>query len=136
MSLLDDVYSRDSWERFYSYKTSLSCPKRFAAELRSYIDNEEYMKVTPDDDFALPKKSVISKMSTQKKRTVYTYPYVNNVWLKLLTHLLLRKYDHLFCDNLYSFRPGITAKDAVERLVRIPDIGSLYSYKVDRKSVV
>ena len=131
MSLLDDVYSRDSWERFYSYKTSLSCPKRFASELRSYIDNDEYMKVTPDDDFALPKKSVISKMSTQKKRTVYTYPYVNNVWLKLLTHLLLRKYDYLFCDNLYSFRPGITAKDAVERLVRIPDIGTLYSYKVD-----
>ena len=131
MSLLDDVYSRDSWEKFYSYKTSLSCPKKFAGSLRSYIDNEEYLKVPCDGSFALPKKSVISKMSTQKKRTVYTYPYVNNVWLKLLTHLLLRRYDHLFCDCLYSFRPGVTAKDAVKRLVRTPGISSMYSYKVD-----
>ena len=33
--------------------------------------------------------------------------------------------------NLYSFRAGVQAKDAVEKLVRQPGIGQLYSYKVD-----
>ena len=81
--------------------------------------------------FPLPSKAVISKQSSQKKRTVYTYPAPENTVLKLLTWLLLRKYDGLFSDNLYSFRPGITAKDAVRRLRRTKDIGRMYSYKAD-----
>ena len=81
--------------------------------------------------FPLPSKAVISKQSSQKKRTVYTYPAPENTVLKLLTWLLLRKYDGLFSGNLYSFRPGITAKDAVRRLRRTKDINRMYSYKAD-----
>ena len=81
--------------------------------------------------FPLPKKTVISKMSSSKKRTVYTYPLRENTVLKLLTYLLLRKYDGLFSDGLYSFRPGKTAKDAVRKLMRIKGIRQMYSYKVD-----
>ena len=68
-------------------------------------------------------------MSSQKKRIVYTYPKDENTVLKLLTYLLLRKYDGLFSPNLYSFRPGRTAKDAFRRVC----LGAkgAYSYKVD-----
>ena len=135
MSLLEQLSDEACWERFYNYKTSLSCPKTFAKELRRFIDArgwepvcEEILQKTP---FPLPSKAVISKQSSQKKRTVYTYPAPENTVLKLLTWLLLRKYDGLFSDNLYSFRPGITAKDAVRRLRRTKDIGRMYSYKAD-----
>ena len=51
--------------------------------------------------------------------------------LKLLTYLLLRKYDGLFSGGLYSFRPNRTAKDAIRRLTSAPHIDEMYSYKAD-----
>ena len=135
MPLLDLLSDRDCWERFYEYKSSLKCPKAFSAELRTFIDREAYRpvceRIARGEPFPLPKKSVISKMSSGKKRTVYTYPRDENMVLKLLTYLLLRKYDGLFSDNLYSFRPGRTAKDAVRRLMAMPGAGKMYAYKVD-----
>jgi retron-type reverse transcriptase len=51
--------------------------------------------------------------------------------LKLLTHLLQGQYDHLFADNLYSFRQGTGVRDAIRRLTGTPDIRRMWSYKVD-----
>ena len=147
MSLLEQLSDEACWERFYAYKTSLACPKTFAKELRRFIDARGWEPVCGEirdclnapvfektlqrTTFPLPSKAVISKQSSQKKRTVYTYPAPENTVLKLLTWLLLRKYDGLFSGSLYSFRPGITAKDAVRRLRRTKDINRMYSYKAD-----
>ena len=70
-------------------------------------------------------------MSSRKKRTVFKYPYDFNMLLKLLTYLTLRKYDYIYCGNLYSFRPGVCAKDAIMTICRTKDIRSMYSYKID-----
>ena len=51
--------------------------------------------------------------------------------LKLLTYLTLRKYDYLYAPCLYSFRPGVCAKDAIMTICRSKDIRSMYSYKID-----
>ena len=135
MSLLDQLSRRECWEKFYEYKTSLAFPKAFAAELRDFIDGEGYLPVcrsiAAGEPFPLPRKSVISKMTSGKKRVVYTYPKAENTVLKLLTWLLLRRCDGLFEDNLYSFRPGRAAKDAVLRLRRLPGMDGLYAYKAD-----
>lgn len=135
MSMLDMLSSSKCWNDFYEYKISLACPKPFEKELKSFIDERRYILVCDtisfDRDFALPKKSAISKMSSQKKRTVYTYPKYENMVLKLLTYLLIRKYNYIFSNNLYSFRMGFTAKDAVKRLTRLPKSTTAYSYKVD-----
>ena len=135
MSLIDKLNEADTWEKFYRYKMSLGCHKRNAKRLRTFIDECRYERVYESivsaERFPLPNKAVISKMSTQKKRTVYTYPEDENMVLKLLTYLLLRKYDSLFCDNLYSFRPGKTVKDAVRDILRTDGIANMYSYKVD-----
>lgn len=136
MSLLDRLSQKDSWESFCSYKLSLAVPKRFTEELRAFIDAELYIpvceRIASGGEFPLPKRSVISKLGSQKKRVVYTYPEPEGTVLKLLTHLILRKYDGLFSGTgLYSFRPGRTAKDAVRSLLRVDDIGQKYSYKVD-----
>ncbi len=135
MSLLDQLSRRECWEKFYEYKTSLAFPKAFAAELRDFIDGEGYLPVcrsiAAGEPFPLPRKSVISKMTSGKKRVVYTYPKAENTVLKLLTWLLLRSCDSLFEDNLYSFRPGRTAKDAVRALRAVPGLGDMWAYKAD-----
>lgn len=135
MSLIDKLFEKSSWEKFYGYKSGLKCSKRFKIELRDFIDSEAYLtykdSVTELKDLPLPSKSVISKMSSRKKRTVYKYPYEFNMLLKLLTYLTLRKYDHIYTPNLYSFRPGVTAKDAIMTICRTRDLHSLYSYKID-----
>ena len=135
MSLLDQLSRRECWEKFYEYKTSLAFPKAFAAELRDFIDGEGYLPVCRSieagEPFPLPRESVISKMTSGKKRVVYTYPKAENTVLKLLTWLLLRRCDGLFEDNLYSFRPGRTAKDAVRALRAVPGLGDMWAYKAD-----
>ncbi len=134
-SLLEQLSRPDVWESFYEYKTGLVCPKDLAEELRAFIDSRAYLpvceRIASGEDFPLPKKAVIRKMSSRKKRTVYIYPEPENTVLKLLTWLLLRKYDGIFPSNLYSFRPRVTAKDAVRRLMRIPGIRQMHAYKVD-----
>lgn len=136
MSLIDKLFEKESWERFYEYKSGLRCSRRFIKELRNFIDSEDYLTykdaILSCSDLPLPSKSVISKMSSQKKRTVYKYPYEFNMILKLLTYLVLRKYDHIYCSNLYSFRPGICAKDAITAICHSrQNLLTLYSYKID-----
>jgi retron-type reverse transcriptase len=135
MSLTDKLFDNSAWERFYSYKSALHCSKKFTRELREFIDSEGYLKYSSEirscSDLPLPSKSIISKMSSRKKRTVYKYPYEFNMVLKLLTYLVLRKYDYLYKPCLYSFRPGICAKDAIASITRTRNLHSLYSYKVD-----
>ena len=135
MSLMDLLSRPECWERFYEYKISLACPKDFAARLRTFIDRKAYIpvceRIRSGAPFPLPRKAVISKMSSSKKRTVYIYPEPENTVLKLLTWLLLRRYDALFSDGLFSFRPGRSAKDAIRRFQRVPGIRGLYSYKAD-----
>ena len=134
-SLLDKLYRKQCWEDFLEYRSSLARSKSDLEELRSFIDSESYIPVLNSikrgDPFPLPRKAVISKMSTGKKRTVYIYPEPENTVLKLLTHLILRKYDRIFNDSLYSFRPGVTAKDAVRKLSGTRNIRNMYSYKAD-----
>ena len=135
MSLIDLLDDKNVWEQYYKYKCSLLKASNFTEELRDYIDDEKYKTVVDairkKETFPLPKKAVISKMSTQKKRTVYSYPNNENIVFKLMTNLILRRYDKIFSRGLYSFRPNKNATSAVKYLKSHPDIDNLYSYKVD-----
>ena len=135
MSLVSKLSCEESWEEFLQYKMSLAVRAKSHQELARLIEERRCIpavrRISSGEPFPLPRRAVISKMSSQKKRIVYIYPEPENTVLKLLTYLLLRKYDGLFSDGLFSFRPGVTAKDAVRRLRGTPGIGSMWSYKVD-----
>ncbi len=135
MTILESLCMPELWERFYLYKTGLVCPKQEAARLRAYIDGRAYAPVcaaiSRGDPFPLPRRAVISKLHSEKKRIVYIYPEPENTVLKLLTWLLLRRYDELFAPGLFSFRPGRTAKDAIRWLRSVPGLAGMYAYKVD-----
>ena len=135
MSLLDLLSDESSWKTFYEYKSSLCRPKQETEELRVFISEKKYLPVCEGirsgGRFSLPKRSVISKLGTAKKRVVYTYPKAENTVLKLLTFLMIRKYNGIFSGGLYSFRPHKTAKDAIRSFLKLPGIENMYSYKVD-----
>ena len=135
MSMLYLLSQEKSWKKFYQYKASLVGSKTFLRELESFIENREYLPVCQaierGEPFPLPERRVINKTGVKKKRVVYCYPKRETTVLKLLTHLMLRKYDGLFSEGLFSFRPGCTAKDAVRNFVRSPEIKTMYYYKAD-----
>jgi len=134
-SLLDMLSSAECWEDYYRYKTSLACPKQFTEELRTFIDSKAYLpicqSITEGKPFPLPRREAISKLDTSKKRIIYIYPRKENIVLKLLTYLLLRKYDSVFSDGLWSFRPGRSAQKALASLSGIGGIDDMYCYKAD-----
>ena len=135
MSLLDALSQAETWEAFYQYKIGLARPKEETTALRDYIDRRAYLPVGEaigrGKAFPLPRRAVISKLHSEKKRIVYIYPEPENTLLKLLTWLLLRRYDELFSSGLYSFRPGRTAKDAIRALLAAPGLREMYAYKAD-----
>ena len=135
MSLLNQLEQPSVWELFYQYKMSKVNHRFYEKQLRAFIDKQRYLPVCQaireGKRFALPRRAVISKMSTGKKRIVYIYPEPENTVLKLLTWLLLRRYDGLFSPSLFSFRPHLTAKDAVRRFLHMSGISTLYAYKAD-----
>ncbi len=135
MTLLERISRPECWEQYYNYKMSLAFPARDAEELRAFIDRRKYLvveeRIRAGGEFPLAVKRILHKQGTAKKRTVYSYPKNENTVLKFLTYFLIRKYDGLFSDNLYSFRAGRSAKDAVKRFRSMPGIRDMYSYKTD-----
>ena len=135
MTLLDALFLPEVWEAFYEYKTGLICPRDEAARLRDFIDRGAFLpvcqRIAAGEPFPLPRRSVISKLHSGKKRVVYTYPEPENTVLKLLTWLLLRRYDGLFSPGLWSFRPGRTAKDAIRGLLAVPGLRQMWAWKAD-----
>ena len=135
MGLLDELRSEESWQAFYQYKISHHCTRAFAEELTAFIDGKGYLPVLESiaagKEFPLPRKTILNKLRSGKKRVVYTYPAAENMVLKLLTFLMIRRYDCLFDDNLYSFRPNHGAKEALRYLSESPEIGEMFAYKVD-----
>ena len=134
--MLSLLSRREIWQEFLEYKLAGGHLNREDQRaLSEFIERQSYLpaveKMLRGEGFAPPKKTAISKMSSGKKRIVYTYAEDENWVLKLLTYLLQRKYDYLFAGNLYSFRPRKGVRDAVKTLTRRRDIRNLWSYKVD-----
>lgn len=135
MSLLDKLDSKENWLEFYRFRLERQhLSKREAAKLLAFIENADYTaavkRIRDGRGFSYPRKCLISKHSSPKKRAVYIYPEDEAYVLKLLTYLM-RGYDPCFGDNLYSFRASKSVRDAVQKLTGLNRTAGLYSYKVD-----
>ena len=136
MSLLDILSDEGAWIDFYEQKVD---PTYFrisdAQELFQYVREKRYLPVVDrifsGEGLSVPQKKRIAKSDTSKKRIVYSLPDDEATVLKLLTWLMIRKYDWFLSDNLYSFRPNYGAKDALRKLTSNPKIPQCYSYKLD-----
>lgn len=136
MSLLDILSDEKVWIDFYERKVD---PAFFrisdAKELFQYVRQKRYLpvveRIKSGKGLSIPIKKRIAKSGSSKKRVVYSLPEDETMVLKLLTWMMIRKYDVCLPENLYSFRPHYGAKDALRKLVSMPDISEYYSYKLD-----
>ena len=136
MPLLDKLADHSVWIDFYERKVD---PAFFrvtdAKELFQYVRQKRYLpvveRIKSGKGLSIPMKKRIAKSGSSKKRVVYSLPEDETMVLKLLTWMMIRKYDACFPENLYSFRPHYGAKDALKKLVSMPDISEYYSYKLD-----
>lgn len=135
-SLLDMLAEENVWIGFYERKVD---PVYFrvsdAKDLFSYVRQKRYSSVVygilSGGRLSVPMKKRVAKSDTSRKRIVYSLPEDEAMVLKLLTWLMIRKYDGFLSDNLYSFRPEYGAKDALRKLTSDPEIPYCYSYKLD-----
>lgn len=136
MSLLDKLADQGVWIDFYERKVDPTyCRMSDAQELFQYVRQRRYLpvvkRILEGKGLSVPQKKRIAKSDSSKKRIVYSLPEDESMVLKLLTWMMIRKYDDYFSDNLYSFRPNCSAKDALRRLLSMPDISEFHSYKLD-----
>ena len=136
MSLLDILSDERVWIDFYEQKVD---PTYFriddAQQLFQYVRQKRYLpvveRIISREGLSIPMKKRIAKADSSKKRIVYSLPEDEAMVLKLLTWLMIRKYDSFFSDNLYSFRPGYGVKHALKRVLSDPESSQYYSYKLD-----
>ena len=132
----EDLINDVKWNNFLEYKTS----KDFISQkekdvLKDFILNKKYKSICNQIvdgtySFSIPKKHVISKGSSNKKRIVYTYKNDEMIILKYISFILY-DYDYLFLPNLYSFRKNSSVKNAIKNISRIKNIYKMNGYKVD-----
>lgn len=136
MSLIDSLYNINNWIGFYEYRAEHGhINEREAYDLHRFIRNKEFVavldKIKSGEGLSVPVKKYVNKIDSGKKRIVYTFSREENYVLKMLTYLLIRKYDCLFSRNLYSFRVNKSVGNAINRIKNIRGIDGLFTYKID-----
>lgn len=135
MNIVESLLCHDEWIKLYEYKCSKShLPDRVKDELKSFIDNKEYVttaeKLNNGGFFSMPILKKVNKSNSDKKRKVFTFTEEEKYIQKMIA-FKLQKYDNVFADNLYSFRSETGVKKAVKSLVGTKNVNEMYSYKLD-----
>ena len=139
MSILDIIDDHDKWLEFYNYKMEKGhLTKAEQKEWKEFINNKKYVSIAAaikdgTYTFSIPKKKLVNKIGTDKKRVVYCYSKEENYILKFITYHLF-KYDHKICDNCYSFRKNYGVKRAIDSIRYHKNLENMYCYKVDIKN--
>ena len=135
----EDLVSISKWNEFLDYKLSKDfVSKSEKNSLFDFITNKHYLPicqkiVSGNYEFSIPKKHLISKGHSGKKRVVYTFSDYEMIILKYISYLLY-DYDSLFSPNLYSYRKSSGVKEAIRNISTIKNLNNMYGYKVDIKN--
>lgn len=136
MSRLDELLSKDKWLEYYEFKLSqANLSKSEEKQLKEFIDKEKYVDIATaiiegTYCFSIPKKRLVNKSGSTKKRVVYTFPSAENIILKFILYLMA-DLDYIFSENLYSFRKKHTVKQAFYNIINSKGIKDMYAFKVD-----
>lgn len=134
MSILNDLVNHNIWLEFLEYKKNRYISKQKYEKLENFINERKYLSICVlikegKYSFSIPKKTVINKRNSIKKRVIYQFNEDENIILKMLTYLLFKNYP-IFNDNCYSFRRETTPKQAFLKLVSY-NVDNYYVYKLD-----
>ena len=134
-SILAQLTRQETWEEFLSYRLLKG---RFTwhefDEADRFVEQKAYLhlaqKIAHGEGLGIPKKKIVNKMGTGKKRVVYSFAPDEMVMLKLIAFKLYA-YDEHFSPNCYAFRRGIKASDAIFRIRRAIGDRRMWAYKLD-----
>ena len=88
--ILDEISNADNWKAFLQYKIDLQHLSKLDEEVyRNFINEKHFLKLSNawlNGDFLsdFPEKHIINKISTNKKRVVYSYNSEENIMLKFI----------------------------------------------------
>ena len=138
MNVIDRLFNKREWETFLAHKLEQDNEsEQELQDLQVFIEQEEYLPIVEliksGGTFYPPKKLLISKSGSEKKRTVYSFSRGENYVLKHIS-FLLKEYDYVFAPNLYSFRVERSVRTAIERIINVKHLEQYYTYKVDISS--
>lgn len=134
-SILSQLTRQEVWEEFLAYRLMKG---RFTwhefDEADSYVEREEYLplaqRIVQGEGLGIPKKKIVNKMGTGKKRVVYCFAPDEMTLLKILAFKLYH-YDTWFAPNCYAFRRGVKASDAIYDIIRAIGDKEMWAYKLD-----
>lgn len=135
MELLDRLTLDDAWSEYLAFKTEqATMPKDELKELTEFVQEKKYRpvveRILSTYELSTPVLNEVNKIGTTKKRKVFVFTREENFVLKMLSYLL-RDYDCLFDDNLYSFRANRGVKKGIRSIMRTTNMSDTYTYKVD-----
>ena len=134
-SILTQLTRQETWEEFLAYRLMKG---RFTwhefDEADRFVEQEAYLhlaqRIAQGESLGIPRKKIVNKMGTGKKRVVYSFAPDEMVILKLLAFKLY-DYDACFSPNCYAFRRGIKASDAIFRIRQVIGDRQMWAYKLD-----
>ena len=131
--ILEDAKNPEKWKEFLVYKKEKQ--QKDCQTLGGFIKEQRYLPLCAlwekgqfPQSFA--RKYLISKSGQQKKRTVYSYPEDEGIFLKFIAFQMYR-YEGRFSDNCYAFRRTLGVKDAVRKLAFLSGCERWYCLKTD-----
>ena len=136
MSILEELNKDEIWDSFLQYKLDKNhLSTKEQEEWSAFIGGRKYRDLTehlmePGFTFDYPTKICVNKSGSRKKRVVYSFGEAESMVLKCMAFLLYR-YDDKISDSCYSFRRNSSAKDAIGRILTIPDLKEKYCFKAD-----
>lgn len=133
--ILSQLTQQKTWEDFLAYRLMKG---RFNwhefDEADTFVEQQKYLplatKIAQGEGLGIPEKKLVNKMSSGKKRVVYSFTPDEMLILKLIAFLLY-KYDDQFAPNCYAFRRGLKAHDAVFTINKAIRGKKMWAYKLD-----
>ena len=135
-TIMEAAGNEENWQAFLEYKLEKQHLNREEEQqIREFIERKAYLPLCAlweEQAYPAnyPKKRIVNKQGSQKKRIVYTFADDEGIFLKFIAFHLFR-YDEIFCDNCYAFRREFGVWDAMSRIRSMPSLQNKYCLKVD-----
>lgn len=134
-SILKQLTRQETWEEFLAYRLLKG---RFTwhefDEADSFVEQESYLhlakRIAEGEGLGIPRKKIVNKMGSGRKRVVYSFEPNEMMILKLIAYKLY-DYDGYFAPNCYAFRRGMKANDAIFHINRAIGGRRMWAYKLD-----
>ncbi|MBO5609293.1 MAG: hypothetical protein J5929_02805 [Eubacterium sp.] len=135
--LFEEMITQEKKDAFMEKrKIKTKYEKEFVEFTENYIYSEEFDNdikrlINKDYYFDLPTCFLIRKSLSNRRRKVFKFNDKEKIVLQFLNYLLIRKYNNIFSDNLYSARIENRTRNLFTKIKNLDPERKLYAVKSD-----